>query len=170
MKQMCQSLLPLLHQSTSSSSPSRIVNLSSVASSLRAYSPEIASEFRHIASSGSLSDLDLLAQEYSSSSPSKDFAEPPRRPYSVSKALVNALTAILARENPELLINACCPGWIDTDMGGIVSPRGTRPPKSPEDGAVVPVFLAMGEIGGVTGRYWANESVRAKGRPEVREW
>lgn len=28
---------------------------------------------------------------------------------------MNALTAVLARENPGLIINACCPGWVSTD-------------------------------------------------------
>jgi carbonyl reductase 1 len=163
-------LLPSLHASTTPARPSRIVTLSSVASSLRAYSPSIASKFRSVASAGTLPDLEALAQEYISASPSKLFAEPPRRPYAVSKALLNALTGILARENPEVLVNACCPGWIDTDMGGIVSARGTRPPKTPEEGAVVPLHLALGDVEGVTGRYWANESVRARGRPGVREW
>jgi carbonyl reductase 1 len=167
---MCLAFLPSLKQSTSPSHPSRIVNLSSVASSLRAYSPPTASKFRTTATTGTLTDLASLAGEYSTASPTKDFAEPPRRPYSVSKALVNALTAILAREHPDLLVNACCPGWIDTDMGGIVSPRGTRPPKTPEEGAVVPIHLALGEVDGVSGRYWANESIRTKGRPEVKEW
>lgn len=49
--------------------------------------------------------------------------------YSVSKACVNAITAILARENPGLTINACCPGWVATDMGGIMG----KPPKEPSE-------------------------------------
>jgi NAD(P)-dependent dehydrogenase (short-subunit alcohol dehydrogenase family) len=40
--------------------------------------------------------------------------------YSTSKAAVNALTAILARElkREGFLVNAVCPGWIATKMGG----------------------------------------------------
>jgi len=40
--------------------------------------------------------------------------------YSTSKAAVNAFTAILARElkRDGFLVNAVCPGWIATDMGG----------------------------------------------------
>lgn len=40
--------------------------------------------------------------------------------YSTSKAAVNALTAIMARElkRDGFLVNAVCPGWIATDMGG----------------------------------------------------
>ena len=43
-------------------------------------------------------------------------------------------------------------------------------PKTPEDGAKIPVRLAFGDIGGATGKYWANASVRNKGEGEVQEW
>ncbi len=52
----------------------------------------------------------------------------PKQAYSVSKACINALTAVLAGENPGLLINSCCPGWVSTDMGKMV---GSAPPKHP---------------------------------------
>jgi NAD(P)-dependent dehydrogenase (short-subunit alcohol dehydrogenase family) len=40
--------------------------------------------------------------------------------YSISKAALNALTRILAAElRPDgILVNAVCPGWVATDMGG----------------------------------------------------
>ena len=45
--------------------------------------------------------------------------------YSVSKAALNALTRVLADElrADGMLVNAVCPGWTATDMGG----RGGRP-------------------------------------------
>ena len=45
--------------------------------------------------------------------------------YSVSKAALNALTRILAAElrRDHVLVNAVCPGWVATDMGG----AGGRP-------------------------------------------
>jgi carbonyl reductase 1 len=79
---------------------------------------------------------------------------------------VNALTRILAKDHPGLIINACCPGWVKTDMGVQIG----RAPKTPEDGAKIPVRLAFGDIGGVTGRYWANSSVRSREEGEVQEW
>lgn len=36
-----------------------------------------------------------------------------------------------------ILLNACCPGWVRTDMAG---PNAT---KSPQEGTVTPVYLAM---------------------------
>jgi NAD(P)-dependent dehydrogenase (short-subunit alcohol dehydrogenase family) len=40
--------------------------------------------------------------------------------YSVSKAALNALTLVLAEElrRDRILVNAVCPGWVATDMGG----------------------------------------------------
>jgi NAD(P)-dependent dehydrogenase (short-subunit alcohol dehydrogenase family) len=40
--------------------------------------------------------------------------------YSVSKAALNALTRMLAAElrKDRILVNAICPGWVATDMGG----------------------------------------------------
>lgn len=51
----------------------------------------------------------------------------PATAYCVSKACINAMTAILARENGELIINCCCPGWVSTDMGKQVG----QPTKTP---------------------------------------
>jgi carbonyl reductase 1 len=51
--------------------------------------------------------------------------------YAVSKAALNALTRLLAAELAprQIRINATCPGWVRTDMGG----RGA--PRSVEEGA-----------------------------------
>ena len=49
------------------------------------------------------------------------------KPYFVSKALETAMTMALAREQPQCFINACCPGWVTTDLGKQAGP----PPKTP---------------------------------------
>jgi NAD(P)-dependent dehydrogenase (short-subunit alcohol dehydrogenase family) len=67
--------------------------------------------------------------------------------YSVSKASLNALTVMLASElrGTNILVNAVCPGWVRTDMGGSNAPR------SVEEGAATPVWLATLPDGGPTG-------------------
>ena len=52
----------------------------------------------------------------------------PSQSYAVSKAAMNAMTATLARDNPGLVINSCCPGWVATDMGKMIN---STPPKHP---------------------------------------
>jgi len=67
----------------------------------------------------------------------------PETAYGVSKTGLTALSMILARrlskERPgdQILLNACCPGWVRTDMAG------SKAPKSPDEGAVTPVYLSL---------------------------
>jgi NAD(P)-dependent dehydrogenase (short-subunit alcohol dehydrogenase family) len=67
--------------------------------------------------------------------------------YSVSKAALNALTRILAAElrRDRVLVNAVCPGWVATDMGG----AGGRPV---EDGAASVVWAVLLDDDGPTAR------------------
>jgi NAD(P)-dependent dehydrogenase (short-subunit alcohol dehydrogenase family) len=57
-------------------------------------------------------------------------------PYRISKAALNALTRVLAADEPEIRVNSICPGWVRTDMGGEGAPR------SVEEGADTAVWLA----------------------------
>ena len=160
---MCQTFIPLLSKN------GRIVNLSSIASQLKFYSPEIQARFRD--PHANVETLNDIAKDFVRSVEARNEEESgfgtPKRSYSVSKALVTALTAMLARQHPGLSINCCCPGWVATDMGQLV---GSRPPKKPEDGATIPLRLSFGDVGDVTGKYWANSSIRGKGDGEVQEW
>ena len=51
--------------------------------------------------------------------------------YWASKAFVNAMTEVLARENPQLTVNCCCPGWVQTPLGTMVTPPGAIPALTP---------------------------------------
>ncbi len=73
-------------------------------------------------------------------------ARPPA--YSTSKAALNALTCILAAElGRDVLVNAVCPGWTATDMGG----GGGRPVS---EGAASVVWGVGLPDGGPTGGFF----------------
>lgn len=67
----------------------------------------------------------------------------PNSAYGVSKLGVTVLSRILARRLEEkrkadrILLNACCPGWVKTDLGGAHASRTV------EEGAETPVYLAL---------------------------
>jgi NAD(P)-dependent dehydrogenase (short-subunit alcohol dehydrogenase family) len=69
--------------------------------------------------------------------------------YGVTKAALNALTVRLAKELPPTIkVNAMCPGWVRTRMGG----RGA--PRSPREGADTAVWLATLPDDGPTGGFF----------------
>jgi NAD(P)-dependent dehydrogenase (short-subunit alcohol dehydrogenase family) len=70
--------------------------------------------------------------------------------YRVSKAALNALTRMLAAATKDdgILVNAMCPGWVRTDMGGADASR------SVEQGADTAVWLAMLPHDGPTGGFF----------------
>ncbi len=75
-------------------------------------------------------------------------------PYRISKAGLNALTVYLHGEyhRDGLIANAVCPGWVRTDLG---SPNA---PKSPDEGADTPVWLARFTNGAPGGRFWRDRT------------
>ena len=74
--------------------------------------------------------------------------------YSVSKTGLNALTIMLASElrGSNILVNAVCPGWVRTDMGGAGAPR------SVEEGADTAVWLATLPDGGPSGVFFRDRA------------
>ena len=70
--------------------------------------------------------------------------------YSISKAALNALTVQLAKSlAPKgIVVNAVCPGWVKTRMGG------SGAPKSLEDGADTPLWLATEAPIALTGKFF----------------
>jgi NAD(P)-dependent dehydrogenase (short-subunit alcohol dehydrogenase family) len=71
--------------------------------------------------------------------------------YRMSKAAMNSMTVLLAqelKEFPDILINAAAPGWVNTELGGPEAPRTV------EEGADTPVWLATLPAGGPTGGFY----------------
>jgi NAD(P)-dependent dehydrogenase (short-subunit alcohol dehydrogenase family) len=69
--------------------------------------------------------------------------------YGVTKAALNALTVRLAKElPPSVKVNAMCPGWVRTRMGGEAATR------TPEEGADTAVWLATLPDSGPTGGFF----------------
>ncbi|MEM7155324.1 MAG: SDR family NAD(P)-dependent oxidoreductase [Myxococcota bacterium] len=84
-------------------------------------------------------------------------------PYGLSKACANALTIHLARENPQLVVNACTPGFIATDLtqsylGGRTAADAGM--KTPREGAASALFLLFGQPEG-SGHYYGSDAVRS---------
>jgi NAD(P)-dependent dehydrogenase (short-subunit alcohol dehydrogenase family) len=85
--------------------------------------------------------------------------------YGLSKACANTYTLLLAREHPQLRINACTPGFIETDMTrGYANSQGKTPAelgmKPPAAGARAPMFLLFGEPEG-NGRFYGSDAQRS---------
>ncbi|KAF2853405.1 NAD(P)-binding protein [Plenodomus tracheiphilus IPT5] len=181
-KNMC---LAFLNEGQMAQNPlARIVNVSSTASQLSNYASSLQQQFRSVQSTA---DVDALSSAYLATVSEGGDAQKAEgwgagpRSYQVSKACINALTVVLASEYPRVLVNCCCPGWVDTDMGHQV---GT-PSKTLEEGSRIPVRLAIGELGvggdgdgdgglekvteagwrteRVSGRYFGNDGVGDRG-------
>lgn len=134
----------------------RLVNVASMAGQLSSkYSDTIKSRFRNAKTP---EDITKLMQEFATSvekgSHERDW---PSAAYAVSKAGLIGFTKVIARQNQEsgskTLINSCCPGYVKTDMtrGG-----GT---KTPDQGAEMPVLLALGDVRGSNGEFWSERKI-----------
>jgi carbonyl reductase 1 len=79
----------------------------------------------------------------------------PSNAYRISKVAMNAYVRILARglvnDERGIKVNAACPGWVRTRMGGSSAPR------SVEDGAKTPVWLALLPDDGPMGGFFRDE-------------
>jgi NAD(P)-dependent dehydrogenase (short-subunit alcohol dehydrogenase family) len=73
--------------------------------------------------------------------------------YRISKAALNALTLIMANElrDGNIKVNAVCPGWVRTDMGGGMAPI------SPQAAAKDIVHFALVDAKGPTGGFFRHK-------------
>ena len=72
---------------------------------------------------------------------------PDHAAYRLSKAALNAETIMMsAALGPSIAVNAVCPGWVRTDMGGANASRDVP------EGADTPVWLAIDAPQSLTGK------------------
>jgi NAD(P)-dependent dehydrogenase (short-subunit alcohol dehydrogenase family) len=75
--------------------------------------------------------------------------------YCLSKTALNAVTCLFAAALPDFSINAVCPGWVRTDMGGANATR------SVEEGADTIVWLATEAPATLTAKFLRDRKVIA---------
>ena len=75
--------------------------------------------------------------------------------YCLSKLALNGATIMLAQAlaTKNIAVNALCPGWVRTDMGGSSASR------SPEQGADTAIWLATEAPQKETGKFWRDRKV-----------
>jgi NAD(P)-dependent dehydrogenase (short-subunit alcohol dehydrogenase family) len=129
-------------------SSANIVMVSSGMGELRNFSPELRR--RLLDPLLTFEVLDELARDFVERVRSGgDIGGFPRNAYSVSKAALNAFVRLLSRELPSgQRVNAVCPGWVRTRMGGAGASRTV------EKGASGIVWAATLEDGGPNGGFF----------------
>ncbi|MEU7144039.1 SDR family oxidoreductase [Nocardia sp. NPDC046473] len=75
--------------------------------------------------------------------------------YAPSKSLLNSLTTQYARQlaDTDIIVNACCPGYVATDFTGFNSPR------TPTQGAAIAIHLATLPDDGPRGGFFDDSGV-----------
>ncbi len=128
----------------------RVVMVSSGMGSLGAFSRELQDRF--LSPDLTRAQLVALVDEFVNDVREGRHTERgwPTSAYRVSKAAMNALTRIVATELAprRILVNAACPGWVRTDMGGPGAPR------SLEQGARSITWAALLADDGPTGGFF----------------
>ena len=79
--------------------------------------------------------------------------------YGFSKACLNCLSMIVARENPQLSVNGCSPGYIETDLTKPFAEAQNKTPaemgmKTTDQGALAPCQLLLSDKSLLKGNGW----------------
>jgi NAD(P)-dependent dehydrogenase (short-subunit alcohol dehydrogenase family) len=153
-RRVCQAFLPLVDESQG-----RVVNISSASGPN--FVAECSEERQHLLTKPDVTwdEVEELIEEIVEGNEGGVSA------YGFSKACLNAYTIELARENPDLTINACTPGFIETDLTRPwAESRGVAPEemgmKPPQEATKAPLHLLFGEPGG-SGWYFGSDAERS---------
>lgn len=125
----------------------RVVNVSSGMGELSGLGAELRRRFEAVRDRASLLEL---SREFERDVRSGRHSARgwPTSAYAVSKVALNAFTRLLAGEQPRLRVNAVCPGWVRTEMGGSSAPR------SAAEGAAGIVWAATLPADGPSGGFF----------------
>jgi NAD(P)-dependent dehydrogenase (short-subunit alcohol dehydrogenase family) len=162
-RRVCEAFLPLLRR------PGRVVNVSSASGPT--FTSKCSPERRGVLTRADVAwaDIEALMDEcLSIERGGGDFAAAglgDGEAYGLSKACLIAYTVELAREHPEHVINACTPGFIETDMtrpyaesqGSAPADMGMKPPS---EGTRAALHLLFGDVGG-RGWYFGSDAQRS---------
>jgi len=116
----------------------RIVNVASMAGRLSQVSPELQQKFS--SKQLTMPELHKLVDQFEQDVQDGTYKKKGwgSSNYGLSKLAVIAATKVWARENPDIAINACCPGYCKTDM---TSQNGVRDPADGAKNAVIPATM-----------------------------
>jgi carbonyl reductase 1 len=148
-----QDLLPLIRPG------GRLVNLASMVGQVGKYSKPLQQRFLAVSS---IAEATSLMDDFKKAVAEDKIEENgwTAAAYAASKAGVIALTHAIAQDEAKagrgILVNSCCPGWVQTDM---TKGKGL---KTTDQGAETPVMLALGDIDDQFGKFWQNEKVISK--------
>ncbi len=163
-QRVCEAFLPLLHPAGG-----RIVNVSSASGPM--FVAKCAPERQRLVTHAGVTWEDvkaLMSECLRIVETGADFAAAglgDGSPYGLSKACLNAYTIALARRFPALIVNACTPGFIATDLTqGYATASGKTPQqmgmKSPAEGTRASLHLLLGDPGG-SGWFFGSDAVRS---------
>ena len=163
-KRVCDSFIPFLD-----SSHGKIVNVTSASGPI--FLSGSSDETKNLLTNPGITwteiqdYMDKCVDANSKNNISSDHGSSSGSAYGLSKACTNAYTIFLAGQYPDLTVNACTPGFIETDLTRPIAVAGGKTPaemgmKSPEEGASTSVFLLMGNPEG-SGHYYGSDCLRS---------
>lgn len=163
-QRVCAAFVPLLHPTDG-----RIVMVSSAAGP--SFVATCQPDYQAFLTNGNADwkAIDTFMQEcLSITGGSKEFASRGLgngSAYHLSKACLNAYTIHLAKAYPTLHVNACTPGFIETDLTRPMAKLSNKSPqemgmKPPEEGTKSVLYLLFDQLQG-NGRYYGSDAVRS---------